>query len=76
MYTYYTTPLHDYTVSEIVNGDAGEAESYTLSVPVYEDGDANNDIVGELDVTIVAPVGYQLTDADHARIDELLVDER
>lgn len=75
-YTYYTIPLHDFTVAEIERGEAGEVSGEIITVPVYEGGDANNPVKVEVDVKVVAPVGYRLTDKDYGNIDELLADER
>ena len=53
-----------------------ETDEYTLSIPVYPDGDANNDAIKEISVTVISPIGYVLTDRDYADIDILLADER
>lgn len=76
MYTYYALPLHDFTVAEINNGEAGEVETSEIAVPVYPNGDANYPVSHEVSVKVVAPKGYELTNKDHANIDELLADER
>lgn len=71
-YTYYALPLADFTRAEINNGEAGEIETFDINVPVYPGGDANEESSNYVDVTVVAPKGYNLTDKDHARIDEMI----
>lgn len=72
MYTYYAG-FDNMTISEI---EKTETDQYTVTVPVYEGGDGNNDLKAEIEVTVISPVNYKLTDADYARIDEMLYDER
>ena len=73
MYTYYAGFEDGTTISEILQM---ETEEQILNVLVYEDGDANNAAKTEIEVKVIAPKGYTLTDRDHANIDELLADER
>jgi hypothetical protein len=68
MYTYYAG-FDNMTISEI---EKTETDQYTVTVPVCEGGDGNNDLKEEIIVSIISPVRYELTDADYARIDELL----
>ena len=72
-YTYYAGFEDNTTTFEI---DKMETDRYTITVPVYEGGDANNDFKKNVEVRIISPVGYELSDDDHARIDELLYEER
>lgn len=55
---YYAQPLWDLRPSEF-EGEVGEVEETEI------------DVEGQL-VTVVAPKNYELTDKDHARIDELI----
>ena len=57
-YKYYAKPLWDLRPSEFED-EVGPVEETAI------------DVEGQ-PVTVIAPVGYELTDADHARIDELL----
>lgn len=58
MNKYFAQPLWELTPAEFAD-EVGEVEEFEI------------DVEGET-VTVVAPKGYQLTDKDHARIDELL----
>lgn len=72
-YTYYAPAFEDMNIHEI---NATHPKEFTVSVPVYPNGDANYAVAFEVDVLVVAPKGYELTDKDYAAIDELLADER
>jgi hypothetical protein len=71
---YYVQALCDFTVGEVERGEAGPVETIKVKTPVYPKNDANLDPICEADVQITQPVGYTLTDEDHARIDELIGD--
>ena len=68
MYTYYAQPLSDYTLSEIRNGEAGEVVEFEIETTRhFEQADES-----QVAVTVVAPKGYELTEADYQRIGELV----
>ena len=72
MITYYAGFEDGTTTFEI---EKMVTDRYTIIVPIHEDCDGNNDLLEEVEVEIISPVSYTLSDNDHARIDELLCDE-
>lgn len=50
----------------------GATEEQLISMDVYPAGDANLDAVQTVEVTVVMPVGYTLTDKDYADIDSFV----
>lgn len=70
MIKYYAMPLWDLLPFEIENHEPVIEEE--IEIDLYPDGDANNEKMGTVTVTVIRPDNYDLTDKDYQRIDELV----